>query len=144
LGNISAEEHVLRTLRKVPTPALNDALLVIPFSTLPTLFTFLGIFLQKRMQPELAWRITYFMLQAHMTQIVASKQLKGVLTDVYEAYERWQEEEQRVMGFNLAGLEIMSREAREIETDMGYLDAPVEEEKGLEKGRKKRAFASVA
>ncbi|EGP87272.1 uncharacterized protein MYCGRDRAFT_93412 [Zymoseptoria tritici IPO323] len=144
LGNISAEEHVLRILRRVPAPALNDALLVIPFSTLPTLFTFLGIFLQKRMQPELAWRITYFMLQAHMTQIVASKQLKGILTDVYEAYEQWQEEEQRVMGFNLAGLEIMSREAREIETDMGYVDEPVEEDRGLEKGRKKRAFASMA
>ena len=58
--------------------------------------------------------------------VLASKQLKGVLTDVYEAYEAWQEEERKVMGFNLAGLEIMSREVRENESS-GYLDEPVEE-----------------
>lgn len=143
LGNISAEQHVLRTLQKVPTPALNDALLVIPFSTLPILFTFLAVFLQKRMHPDLAWRITYFMLQAHMTQIVASKQLKPLLTEVYEAYEAWQEEQRAVMGFNLAGLGIMSREVRENESS-GYLDEPVEEIEDLGKGKKKRAFASVA
>ncbi|KAK4629458.1 hypothetical protein CLAFUW4_08391 [Fulvia fulva] len=143
-SNMSAEQHVLQTLRKVPSPALNDALLVIPFSTLPTLFTFLAVLLQKHMQPELAWRITYFMLQAHMTQIVASKQLKSILTDVYEAYEAWQEEERKVMGFNLAGLEIMSREVRENESS-GYLDEPIDEDRdAMEKGRKKRAFASVA
>lgn len=144
LGNISAEQHVLRTLQKVPTPALNDALLVIPFSTLPTLFTFLALFLRKRMAPELAWRISYFMLQAHMTQIVASKQLKPLLTEVYEAYEEWQEDERRVMGFNLAGLEIMSREVRVNEVHGAYLDEAVPEEDVMQKGRKKRGFASVA
>lgn len=143
LGNISAEQHVLRTLQKVPSPALNDALLVIPFSTLPTLFTFLAIFLQKRMHPELAWRIGYFMLQAHMTQIVASKQLKPLLLDIYEAYEKWQEEERKVMGFNLAGLDIIGRDARDNENG-GYLDEPVEDDREGEKGRKKRAFANVA
>ncbi|CAK4030866.1 U3 small nucleolar RNA-associated 12 [Lecanosticta acicola] len=142
LGNITAEQHVLRTLQKVPTPALNDALLVIPFSTLPTLFTFLAIFLQKSMAPELAWRISYIMLQAHMTQIVASKQLKPLLMDVFEAYDQWQEKQSKIMGFNLAGLEIMSREARDNESG-GYLDEPVEEEEEEGKGRKKRAFASV-
>lgn len=141
LGNISAEQHVLQTLRKVPAPALNDALLVIPFSTLPTLFTFLAILLQKSMAPELAWRISYFMLQAHMTQIVASKQLKPLLMDVFEAYDQWQERQTKIMGFNLAGLEIMSREARDNESGK-YLDEPIEDEV-QEKGRKKRALANV-
>lgn len=147
LGNISAEEYVLRTLQKVPSPSLNDALLVIPFTTLSTLFTFLAIFLQKRMAPQLAWRITYFMLQAHMSQIVASKQLKVVLTDVYEAFEAWQEEERKIMGFNLAGLEILCREARENEVvGNGYLNDEMVQNEGAkeEKGRKKRGFASLA
>ncbi|KAI5365889.1 Putative small-subunit processome, Utp12, WD40/YVTN repeat-like-containing domain superfamily [Septoria linicola] len=146
LGNISAEQHVLKTLQHVPRPALNDALLVIPFSTLPTLFTFLAIFLRKRMAPELAWTIAYFMLQAHMNQIVASRQLKEVLTEIYDAYEQWQEEEKRVMGFNLAALEIMTRDARENEgVNGGYLDYDKVEDAGQEtSGRKKRAFASLA
>lgn len=142
LGNISAEQHVLSTLQKIPTPSLHDALLVIPFSTLPTLFTFLAIFLKKRMHPDLAWRVTYFLLQAHMQQIVASKQLRGVLGDILRAYEEWQEEEMGVVGFNLAGLTVLGREGRESD-GTHYLDEPVEEE-DLMKGRKKRGFASVA
>ena len=143
LGNISAEEHVLRTLQKIPTPAMNDALLVIPFGTLSALFTFIAIFLRKKMQPELAWRVTYFLLQAQMTQIVASQQLKPLLTEILEAYEHWQAEEKRVLGFNMAGLEIMSLEARENETTNAYIDEP-EEEASSEKGKKKRAFATIA
>ncbi|KAK4550151.1 hypothetical protein LTR36_003118 [Oleoguttula mirabilis] len=144
LGNISAEQHVLNTLRKIPTPALNDALLVIPFSTLPTLFTFLALFLQQRMQPELAWRVTYFLLQAHMRQIVASRQLRPQLKGILAAYEAWQAEQKRVVGFNLAGLEIMGRDVRERESGGGYVGDDAGDEVEVDKGRRKRAFASVA
>ncbi|KAK0823865.1 beta transducin [Friedmanniomyces endolithicus] len=143
LGNVSAEQHVLATLRRVPAPSLHDALLVIPFTTLPTLFTFLLIFLQRRIQPELAWRVTYFLLQAHMGQIVASGQLRGVLEGVLEAQEGWVGEQRGVLGFNLAGLEVMGREAREKGVN-GYLDeGMMGEEEGLEKGRRKRGFGNV-
>lgn len=145
LGNISAEQHVLNTLQKVPTPALNDALLVLPFSALPFIFTFLAIFMQKRMQPELSWRIAYFLLQVHMKQIVASRQLKPLLEEVLEGYERWQEEERRVVGFNLAGLTLLGREARELDKANGYLDGlDDEEERFASKGAKKRAFGNLS
>ena len=146
LGNISAEDHVLATLRQIPTPALTDALLVIPFTTLPTLFTFLAVFLQKRMQPELSWRVTYFLLQVHMRQIVASKQLRGKMEEILEAYEGWSEEERRVVGFNLAGLGIMGREVRAREVGGGFVDGNEEEEDDdkMRKGRWKRAFGSLA
>ena len=109
LGNISAEKHVLSVLQKIPTPALNDALLVLPFSTLPSVFTFLAIFMRKRMHPELTWRIAYFLLQVHMKHIIASRQLKPLLEEVLEGYERWQEDERRILGFNLAGLTMLGR-----------------------------------
>ena len=148
LGNLSAEQHILNTLHKIPTPSLNDALLVIPFTTLPTMFTFLAIFFKKRMHPELAWRVTYFLLQVHMRQIVASRQLKPVLEEVLGNYEVWQEEERRVLGFNLAGLGVMGREVRENEGS-GYVDAGVgevgeDERVEMEKGRRKRGFGNVA
>lgn len=141
LGNISSEQHILNTLRTIPTSSLNDALLVIPFSSLPALFTFLSIFMEKRMLPEIAWRITYFLLQVHMKQIVASTALKPLLEKILEEYEGWVEEERGVMGFNLAGLEIVSREVRESEKG-GYLDEP-EVDEAVEKGVRKRAFASL-
>ena len=147
LGNVTAEQHVLSTLSKIPTPALNDALLVIPFSTLPALFTFLAIFLQRRMLPELAWRVTYFLLQAHMRQIVASRQLRPLLAGILEAYERWQEEERSVLGFNLAGLSVLCREARERGRGV-FVGGEVFEEEDIGgevgKGRRKRVFANLA
>ena len=142
LGNITAEEHVLSTLKKIPTPALHDALLVIPFSMLPTLFRFLALFMQKRMMPDLTWRISYFLLQAYMQQIISSGQLKPLLENIWTSYEAWQEEQKKMIGFNLAGLSIMSREARERETG-GFLDEKDIEVDDIEKGRKKRAFASI-
>ncbi|WPH02298.1 Hypothetical protein R9X50_00516000 [Acrodontium crateriforme] len=146
LGNISAEQHVLATLRKVPSAALNDALLVIPFTTLPSLFSFLATFISQRMNPDLAWRVVYFLLQAHMPQVVASRQLRDVLSDILSAYEDWQDEERNVMGFNLAGLSVMATEARDGENvHGGYIDETVDQgEERVEKGRKKRGFASVA
>nr|POF19972.1 putative wd repeat-containing protein c3d6.12 [Quercus suber] len=144
LGNISSEQYVLATLQKIPSPALHDALLVIPFSTLPTLFMFLSLFLQKRMNPELAWRVTYFLLQAHMKQIVASQQMREVLEAIFDAYEDWQEQERKVMGFNLAGLTVMVRDVREDEKTSAYLDGVDVGEDDVGKGRKKRAFANIA
>ncbi|KAI6878970.1 WD40 repeat-like protein [Hortaea werneckii] len=155
LGNISAEDYVLSVLRKIPSPALNDALLVLPFSQLPAFFTFLALFLQRRMFPELAWRITYFLLQAHMNQIISSAALRPLLEDVLRGYEEWQEAQRKLVGFNLAGLEIWGRDVREAERGAeggGFVggrgmdgEEDVEEEvRKVEKGRKKRAFASVA
>ncbi|KAH9840489.1 WD domain-containing protein [Teratosphaeria destructans] len=148
LGNITAPQHLLRTLQKIPSPALNDALLVLPFSSLPNLFTFLSLFLRQRTAPALSWRIAYFLLQAHMPQIVASAGLwRGVLEEVLAAYEGWVEEERRVVGANLAGLEVLGREAREgLVGGGGFVGEGVEEEmaEGLERGGKKRAFGSIA
>ena len=142
LGGISAEQHVLSTIMKVPSASLHDALLVIPFSSLPVLFTFLAIFLQRRMNPEVAWRVFYFLLQSHNQQLVASMQMKNVMRDILEAYSSWVKEEQGVLGFNLAALGLMSREVREGES-RGMEEEEVEEER-TERGRKKRAFASIA
>ena len=141
-GNISAAQHVLRTLETIPPAALHDALLVLPFSALPALFTFLVLFLRRRDRPELAWRIAYFLLSAHTQQIVASRQLRGVLDEVRVCWTAWLEEERHVVGVNLAGLRVLSREVRELE--VGTFVGDEDGEDVLERGRKKRTFASVA
>lgn len=143
LGDLSAEQHVLRALQRIPSPALHDALLVLPLAALPALFAFLAAFLRRRAQPALAWRVAYFLLQAHMAQIVAAGGMRAPLAEVLDGYERWQEEERRVVGFNLAGLGILSRDARENERS-SYIDEPADDEDDVSKGRKKRAFASIA
>ncbi|PWO23250.1 BCS1-N domain containing protein [Pyrenophora tritici-repentis] len=79
LGNISAERHVLSTMAKIPAAQLHDALLVLPFSSLPALFTFLAIWVRKQWNVTLTCRVLFFMLKTHQKQIVASRELKTVL-----------------------------------------------------------------
>jgi len=142
LGGISAEQHVLQTIRKIPNAALQDALLVIPFTSLPTLFTFISIFLQRRMQPELAWRVFYFLLQTHNAQIVASRQLKDVLADILQGYGGWVRDEKSVLGFNMAALNLIGRDIRDAQVH--GIEEEEEQEQRVERGTKKRAFASIA
>ena len=145
LGNISAEQHVLNTIRKVPSAALQDALLVIPFTSLPVLFTFVSVFLQRMMQPELAWRVFYFLLQTHNAQIIASRQLKEVLGTVLEAYGNWVKDEKRVMGFNMAALSLVGRDIRDAQVQtVGDEVQQQQQDENAERGTKKRAFASIA
>lgn len=141
LGGISAEQHVLNTIAKVPAASLNDALLLMPFSKLPVLFSFIATFFQRKLQPELAWRVFYFLLQAHNTQLVASKQLKEVMSEILTAYGQWVSEEKRVYGFNTAALTVMGREVRAGEA-RGFEDEEQEQQR-LERGSKKRTYAAL-
>ena len=95
------------------------------------------------MHPELAWRVTYFLLQAHMAQVVSSGALREPLAQILEAYEEWQAQQRKVLGFNLAGLGIMGVEARENEKSE-FVDEAVLEEEDHTKGKKKRAFGNMA
>ncbi|KAI9687127.1 MAG: hypothetical protein M1822_002538 [Bathelium mastoideum] len=141
--DISAEQHVLTTLSRIPTPALHDALLVLPFSAIPSLFTFVAIFLERRMSPEIAWRVFNFVLRTHHAQIVASKALKADLIRIEKAYGEWVEEEKARIGFNVAALRWLGSEVKA--RDIKAIEDVDEEEDGLsEKGKRKRAFASIA
>jgi U3 small nucleolar RNA-associated protein 12 len=82
LGGISAEAHVLNTLQKIQAAALQDALLVLSFSMIPSLFTFLNIFATKAMNIPLTCRILFFMLKTHHRQIVASKTMRPMLDGI--------------------------------------------------------------
>ena len=76
--------------------------------------------------------------------MVASGALREPLSQILEAYEEWQSQQRRVLGFNLAGLGILGVEAREGEKSEFVDEAAVLEEEDLTKGRKKRAFGSLA
>lgn len=82
LGGISAEQHVLNTVQKIQAAALQDALLVLSFSMIPSLFTFLDIFATRSMNIPLTCRILFFMLKTHHRQIVASKTMRPMLDGI--------------------------------------------------------------
>lgn len=147
-GNISAEAHVLSVVQKIKAAALQDALLVLPFEKVTSLFTFLRLWAEQQWNIPLTCRILFFMLKTHHRQIVASKTMRPMLDGIREHLRRTLQRQKDEMGFNLAALRFVGKQLREKETS-NYVDEEVwdEEEKGGSggrKSRKKRAFIDIA
>lgn len=147
-GNISAEAHVLSVVQKIKAAALQDALLVLPFEKVTSLFTFLRLWAERQWNIPLTCRILFFMLKTHHRQIVASKTMRPMLDGIREHLRRTLQSQKDEMGFNLAALRFVGKQLREKETSY-YVDEEVwdEEEKsgsGGRKSRKKRAFIDIA
>ncbi|KAF1840582.1 WD40 repeat-like protein [Cucurbitaria berberidis CBS 394.84] len=140
LGNISAERHVLNTLSKIPAAQLHDALLVLPFASLPALFTFLSIWVQKQWNVTLTCRVLFFMLKTHQKQIVASRELKSVLEAMRADLRTTLTGNKDLIGFNVAALGFVSDRVHDAQLvrieDVDKFDE--------EKTRRKRGFVDVA
>lgn len=143
LGNISAEAYVLSTLQRIKAASLHDALLVLPFSAVPLLFTFLNLFALREMNVPLTCRILFFMLKTHHKQIVSSRtmraMLEGIRANLRAALRRQKDE----MGYNIAALKVVGMQLRE-RSVKEYVDETWEEDEQEKRAVRKRAFASVA
>ncbi|EXJ58322.1 hypothetical protein A1O7_05747 [Cladophialophora yegresii CBS 114405] len=145
-NNVSASSYVLSVFQKIPAASLQDALLVLSFSQIPALFTFLALWAQEERAIPLTCRILLFMLKTHQRQIVASRQLKGMLEDVRGKLRRTLVRQKSEMGFNLAGLRVLGRRVREAAGESEFVDEETwgsEAQDAGQKGRK-REFVNVA
>jgi U3 small nucleolar RNA-associated protein 12 len=132
---------VLNTMAKIPAAQLQDALLVLPFASLPALFTFLSIWVQKGWNVTLTCRVLFFMLKTHQKQIVASRELKTVLQDMRSDLRRSLSGNKDLIGFNVAALRFVGERVDERKI-VKLEDVEKMEEDG--KQRKKRGFVDVA
>jgi U3 small nucleolar RNA-associated protein 12 len=142
LGGISAEQHVMQVLQRIKAAALQDALLVLPFSILPLLFTFLNIFAQKSMNIPLTCRILFFMLKTHHRQLVASKEMKTMLDGIRSNLRTALQRQKDQMGYNLAALKIMGTQIQE-KGVKDYVDEETWDDEDSS-SKKKRAFVQVS
>lgn len=142
-SNVSAESYVFSVVSRIPAAGLQDALLVLPFSQVPALFTFLAIWAEKGWNLPLVCRVLFFMLKTHHKQIVASKELRVLLEGVRGGLRKALAEQKDLMGFNLAALRVIGSRVKESEIK-GFVGG---EETGTfedEKGRRKRGFIEVS
>ena len=138
LGDISAERHVLNVISKIPAAQLYDALLVLPFSILPALLTFITIWVPKGWNIPLVCRVLFFMLKTHHKQIVASKELKGMLDGLRKDLHATLKLQKDMMGFNLAALSYIGDKVKE-QSIRTIEDAELSDSQNA----KKRAFVDV-
>ncbi|KAL4741007.1 hypothetical protein BDV11DRAFT_183996 [Aspergillus similis] len=144
LNNISAEQHLLNVVQKVPPAALQDALLVLPFSKVPALFTFLNIWASREWNVPLTCRVLFFMLKTHHRQIVASKLMRPMLDSIRSSLRRVLTRQKDEMGFNLSALQFVGEQVKAHGTK-DYIDEQAWEEEQRTTGTgKKRVFSSIA
>ncbi|KAF2750703.1 WD40 repeat-like protein [Sporormia fimetaria CBS 119925] len=139
LGNISAERHVLNVLAKIPAAQLHDALLVLPFSALPSLFTFISIWVQRQWNTTLTCRVLFFMLKTHQKQIVASRELKVMLEGMRQDLRKMLGGMKDLIGFNMAAMRFVGERI-----DDAAIVRLEDVEKVEAKASKKRGFIDVA
>ncbi|KAH7030969.1 WD40 repeat-like protein [Microdochium trichocladiopsis] len=143
LGNISAEEYVMSVLQKVKASALHDALLVLPFATVPILFTFINLFALRSMNIPLTCRILFFMLKTHHRQIVASRTMRAMLDGIRTNLRRSLKRQKDEMGYNMAALKVVGMQIRD-QSVKEYVDEKWEEDESQNNNVKKRAFVQVS
>ncbi|KAK3393169.1 hypothetical protein B0H63DRAFT_425001 [Podospora didyma] len=145
LGNISAEVYVMNVLQRIKASALHDALLVLPFASVPMLFTFLNLFAMRSINIPLTCRILFFMLKTHHRQVVASRTMRAMLDGIRANLRAALKRQKDEMGYNIAALKIVGMQIEE-QSVKGFLDEKWEEE-AEEKSNaavRKRAFVHVS
>lgn len=145
-NNVSASVYVLNTFQKIPSASLQDALLVLSFAQLPTLFTFLALWAVEGRNIPLTCRILFFMLKIHQKQLVSSRSMKVMLEEVRDKLRTTIQAQKHDLGFNLAGLRVLRRRVQDLgESD--YVDEETWDDShrlaAVSRG-KKRGFLNVA
>jgi U3 small nucleolar RNA-associated protein 12 len=114
LGNISPEQHALKTLEKIRAGDLDEALLVLPFSQVLSLLRALSVWVENGWNTPLASRILIFLLKANHHQITANRsddgQLRPLLDKIRSDLRREMQNQKDLVGFNLAAMKLVRRQ----------------------------------
>lgn len=145
LGGLSAERHLLNIVQKIPAASLQDALLVLPFSKLEALFTFLEIWASHQWEIPLTCRILFFMLKTHHRQIVSSRFMRPMLDRIRLTLREVLAKQKDEMGFNLAAFQFIGTQIRE-QSSKNYIDVDTWEDKQISTTATgvKRGFVNIA
>ncbi|KAJ2506307.1 beta transducin, partial [Coemansia sp. RSA 2049] len=101
---ISHETYVLRTIERVRAAELDDALLVLPFSRVLSLMTYIDIWAQRGWNTPLVCRVLFFLLKTHQNQVVATQTMRGQLNSIRQHLRTGVNTQRNQIGYNLAAL----------------------------------------
>ena len=142
-GSISAEAYLLQVVQRIQAAALQDALLVLTFDQVSSLFIFMHLWTAKQWNMRLTCNILFFLLKTHYKQIIASKKLRTLLDSIRTELRASLDLQKDEIGFNLAALRIVGKQVLETSTS-SFIDESILEVESISKGRKKRHFVDMA
>nr|XP_018261192.1 U3 small nucleolar RNA-associated protein 12 [Kwoniella dejecticola CBS 10117]OBR83350.1 U3 small nucleolar RNA-associated protein 12 [Kwoniella dejecticola CBS 10117] len=145
-GDIDADEFVLKTIQKIPTANMEDALLVLPFRQVISLLGYLDEWALKGVQTVLISRILFFLMRTHSNQLISNKIMRTPLLTLRNHLRESLEKEREIMGYNLAALKFLKSRWESERTAGLYEEENMNEEavkRRLEEGRGKRKRVEV-
>ncbi|BGP18651.1 hypothetical protein JCM10213_002895 [Rhodosporidiobolus nylandii] len=148
-NNCSAEEYVLKVVRKVPPAQLQDALLVLPFGKVTQLIECIDVWAHRGWQLSLTSRVLFFLLRTHHSQIVATRALRPTMVTLKGHLRDALKKQKTTLGYNLAALKYLQRQhdvnrvAEFYEQDATGMASEEEVRKKIEEGAKKRKRATM-
>ncbi|KDQ64873.1 hypothetical protein JAAARDRAFT_202138 [Jaapia argillacea MUCL 33604] len=127
--DLSPEAWVLRVVEKVPSTALQDALLVLPFGKVVSLMGYLDEWARRGWNIVLVSRVMFFLLKTHHHQIVANRIMRTTLMSLRTHLRGALLKQKETIGYNLAALHYIQRQNDAQTTAQFYEEEDMDEEK---------------
>ncbi|KAF8341630.1 uncharacterized protein EI90DRAFT_3279024 [Cantharellus anzutake] len=128
----SPEQHVFGTLEKIPSATLFDALLVLPFTKVISLFEYLNEAALRNWNIVLVSRIMFFLLKTHHHQVVATNAMRVTLVQLRKRLRSAIQSQKTQIGYNLAGLQYLRRN-HEAKVTAEFWEAGIDDEEEIRK-----------
>ncbi|KAI9320448.1 WD40-repeat-containing domain protein [Dichotomocladium elegans] len=110
MGDVSPERHVLNTVEKIKANDLEEALLVLPFTKVLSLLSYIDIWAKKNWNIAIVSRVLFALLKLHHNQIVASRIMRPMLDSIRYHLREALQRQKDLMGYNRAALGYLKRD----------------------------------
>ncbi|EAU84697.2 WD-repeat-containing protein [Coprinopsis cinerea okayama7 len=144
--DVEPDVYVLQVVEKIPSTALHDALLVLPFGKVISLMGYLNLWAQKNRNIPLVSRILFFLLKTHHNQVAANRTMRTILIPLRRHLRAALQRQKDIIGYNLAALNYIRNKNEAERTTEYYEEAGLDEEKvraKIAEGKKRKRVVVV-
>ncbi|CAH0548156.1 unnamed protein product [Brassicogethes aeneus] len=131
------DDFLLETIKRIRPSDLEEALLILPFSTVCEVLQTLPALISRGDHTELVCKISIFLLKLHHAPIVANNVLLSTLQNLQKLAQAKVQELRDLVGYNFYGMQFIQRDIEAHEGVQLFRDATIEKKKG-DKKRKQR------
>ncbi|XP_067008670.2 WD repeat-containing protein 3 [Anabrus simplex] len=135
------EDYLLEVLSRIRSSDLEEALLILPFTTVCELLTMLPSLLKRGSHTEIVTRVMMFLVRIHHGPIVSNQALLPVITKLHKVALRKVNDLRDIVGYNLHGLKFLQHELEVKEGVQLFREATLQKR---DRDRRKKRKAQVA
>ncbi|KAL7317236.1 beta transducin [Mucor circinelloides] len=141
MGDIEPDRYVLDVLKKIKANDIEEALMILPFSKVMSLFSYIESWAKKNWSIVLVSRVLFSVVKTHHNQIVANRMMRPMLDSIRFHLRAQLQRQKDVMGYNRAALTYLQRDYKSRNTS-DFLDENADKPADDEKKRKFIQLAS--